>query len=73
MIHQAKVTSKSMIIGPTYQFGVRGPRNAKEALELDTKNTNSKWQDAMKSEIGLIQDFQTFEDKGEVTIFQTTS
>ena len=33
-----------------YKFGVRLPRNVKEALLLDRENGNTYWEDAIKTE-----------------------
>ena len=54
----AKVRSKKE--GPKYQFGVRVPRNYKEALELDKLNGNTLWQDACKTEVNQINEYKTF-------------
>ena len=61
MLHQAKQKK-----GPVYQFGIQVPRNVKEAYALDSKNGNTKWGDAMKSEIDSLNEFNTFKDHGKV-------
>ena len=43
-----------------YKFGVQIPRNVREAFELDKKNGNTKWGDAMKKEIEQLQEFESF-------------
>ena len=43
-----------------FKFGVQIPRNVKEAYELDKKNGNTKWADAMKKEIDQLQEFESF-------------
>ena len=35
----------------THKYGVRVPRNVKEALEIDTKNVNTLWADAIGLEM----------------------
>ena len=40
-----------------YKFGVRLPRNVKEAYRLDEENGNTYWADAIKKEIGQIMDY----------------
>ena len=35
---------------PLFKFGVQVPRNAQEALDLDTKNGNTMWQDSIDLE-----------------------
>jgi Reverse transcriptase (RNA-dependent DNA polymerase) len=52
--------------GPIFQFGIQVPRNVKEAYELDNKNGNTNWKDAMTEEINSLLGFNTFEDKGEI-------
>ena len=44
---------------PSIVLGVVVPRDPKEALELDKKNGNTKWQDSMTTEIDGIQDHET--------------
>jgi hypothetical protein len=46
------------------QFGVHVPHNICEAHELDKKNGNTKWQDAMQEEIDSLLAYSTFNDKG---------
>ena len=45
---------------PLFKFGVQVPRNAKEALELDAKNGNTKWKDAIDTDFKQINEFKTF-------------
>jgi hypothetical protein len=49
---------------PTFQFGIQVPRSVKEANELETKNTNTNWSDAITSEINALNQYSTFQDKG---------
>ena len=48
----------------TYKFGVRLPRNVKEAISLDAQNGNTYWQDAMALEISQLMEYETFTDMG---------
>ena len=48
----------------TYQFGYLIPRDYKHALELDKLNGNSRWYDANKNELDLINEYQVFIDHG---------
>ena len=48
-----------------YKFGVRIPRNYKEAIELDKQNGNTLWQDAIRREMELIKEFGTFKSLGK--------
>ena len=52
--------------GPIFQFGIQVPRNVKEAYELDKKNGNTKWQDAMKEEVNSLLTYTTFKDEGKI-------
>ena len=45
---------------PLFKFGVQVPRNAQEALDLDTKNGNTKWQDSIDLEFKGINEYKTF-------------
>ena len=48
-----------------YMFGVRVPRTMKEALALDQKNNNTKWKDAIDTEINQLHEYNTFKDLGK--------
>jgi len=63
MVNQAKL--KSFRTKPVYKFGYLVPRNHGQAIELDTKNGNTKWQDAEALEISQLDDYETFFDKGQ--------
>jgi hypothetical protein len=47
-----------------YMFGVQIPKDYREALALDERNGNTKWQDATKLELAQLDEYNTFEDKG---------
>ena len=55
---------------PTYQFGIQVPRNVKEALMLDERNGNTKWNDAMQSEIQSLNEYNTFKDNGKLKFLE---
>ena len=57
MVHQYHVSKGKRI---------QVSRNVKEAYELDAKNGNTKWQDAMKEEIDALLMFITFIDHGKI-------
>ena len=63
MINQARL--KSIKYAPIYQFGVQVPRTVKEALELDAKNGNHFWRDAIRAELLQLAEYQTFRDMGK--------
>ena len=48
-----------------FKFGFQVPRTYDEAVELDNKNGNTKWQDAIKLEMDMIDAYQTFFDHGK--------
>jgi hypothetical protein len=43
-----------------YKFGIQVPKGIKNAIDLDKKNGNSLWHDAIKTEIKQLTDYQTF-------------
>ena len=63
MVKQAKLTSQRH--GPIYQFGIRVPRNVKEALAFDEVNGNHYWKEAMEAELAGLHEYDTFEDMGK--------
>jgi hypothetical protein len=62
MMKQAYLSSERT--GPIYKFGVQIPRNMKEAISLDVKNGNTKWQDAVLVEKAQLLEYKTFKDQG---------
>ena len=66
MVHQLNLSIHKASKGPIFQFGIQVPRNVKEAYELDKKNGNNNWADAMKAEIDSLNEFNTFKDKGKI-------
>jgi hypothetical protein len=63
MINQAKL--KSYRREPFWKFGVLVPRTHAQAMELDKKNGNTKWQDAEAIEMSQLLEYQTFVDRGK--------
>jgi hypothetical protein len=68
-IEMAKVNNT--IANPTcirYKFGIQVTRGIKNFIELDGKNGNTLWEDAIKTELKQLSDYQTFLvlDSGEV-------
>ena len=61
MINKGKRKRKPFKEKPRYKYGVKIPRNVKEALELDKENRNNKWAEAMKLEIQSLNDLECFE------------
>jgi len=62
MANQAKL--KSFRNRPIYKYGEQIPRNHAEAIWLDEKNGNTRWQDAEKTEINQLLSYNSFEDLG---------
>ena len=63
LMNQAKLNS--FRTKPVYMFGFLVPRNHNQAVEIDEKNGNTKWQDAEKLELSQLAEYNTFEDKGK--------
>ena len=62
LVNQAMMKSERR--SPIFMFGVQVPRNHPEALMLDEKNGNTKWQDSEKKELDQLNEYKTFIDKG---------
>ena len=58
MINQAKL--KCHRTRPIYKYGYQVPRNHEEAVRIDEKFGNTKWQDAEKLEIAQLFEYNTF-------------
>ena len=65
MVHQRKL--KNYRNRPVYKYGYQVPRNHEEAVFIDEKNGNTKWQDSEKLEIKQLADYNTFQDLGKGT------
>jgi hypothetical protein len=46
--------------GIKYKFGIQIPKGIKIAIDLDKKNGNQLWQEAIKTELRYLTDYQTF-------------
>jgi len=57
-LHQAKL--KSFKNRPIYQYGYRVPRNHAEAMEIDARNGNKKWQESEELELSQLDEYDTF-------------
>jgi hypothetical protein len=60
--HSRRVLQRAKVYPLQMQsfMGIEIPRNVKEALKLDKKNKNNFWAEAIKKEVGGIQDHGTF-------------
>jgi hypothetical protein len=50
-----KVKTKSKYWSRTHKYGVRVPKNIKEAMEIDKENGNSLWMDAIRLEMNNVR------------------
>ena len=57
----------SMRHGVRYKFGVQVPKTPREARELDEKNGNKLWGDAIKKELDQLNEYGTFKSRGKGT------
>ena len=62
LINQARLVSIRRAV--VYQYGYQVPRTPHKAIELDKKNGNTRWQDAMTLELSQLADYDTFRDLG---------
>jgi len=62
MVNQARRASHHNAI--RYKFGVQIPRTVKEAYALDIANGNTKWADAIETELLQLNEYKTFIDHG---------
>ena len=62
--HAKQAKLQSFRNKPIYMYGFQVPRNYQQALELDKANGNTKWQDCTLLELGQIDEYKTFIDKG---------
>jgi hypothetical protein len=46
--------------GIKYKFGIQVPKGIRNAIDLDKKNGNQLWQQAIKTKLKQPTDFQTF-------------
>ena len=63
MANQAKL--KSFRTAPVYQYGIRVPRNYKEAVQFDEANGNTKWQDSITLEFSQLDEYSAYKDIGK--------
>jgi hypothetical protein len=63
-----KTTTRLVKATVNYKFGFQVPRTFREAVNIDNKNGNTLWKDAVKLELSQINEYQTFEDKGKAVL-----
>jgi hypothetical protein len=57
--------TRHVSLSPTtvlYKFKIQVPRRIKNAINLDRKNKNNLWQEAMETELKQLTDYETFRD-----------
>jgi hypothetical protein len=60
-VHIARILKVSISpAGIKYKPGIRFPKGIKNAIDLDKKNGNQLWQEAIKTELKQLTDYQTF-------------
>ena len=66
MVKQANL--KSIRRSRVFKFGIELPRDYEDAKRLDAENHNTKWQNAIKRELGqVVDDYKVFQDLGKGT------
>jgi hypothetical protein len=55
-IHKASTSST----GIKYKFGIQVPKGIKNAINLDKKNGNNLWKEAIKTKLTQLTDYETF-------------
>ena len=65
MVNQAKL--RSFNNAPRFKNDYEVPRTYEQAVRLDEKNNNTKWQDAAALEQEQINEYHVFIDKGHHT------
>jgi hypothetical protein len=60
-VHIAKILKVSTSpAGIKYKFGIQVPKGIKNSIDLNKKNGNQLWQEAIKTELKQLTDDQTF-------------
>ena len=62
-INQAKL--RSYHSSPKLKYGFEVPRNYNHAKEIDRRNGNTRWQDAVDLEMKQLDEYDTFHDHGQ--------
>jgi hypothetical protein len=50
---------------PTYQYGFLVPKGHDQAVKIDRKNGNTKWQDSERDKIAQLKEYDTFTNHGK--------
>ena len=63
MVNQAHL--KSIRRSTVYKYGFEVAQTHAHAMQLDAVSGNTKWKDAINTELTQIIEYETFEDKGK--------
>ena len=63
MVNQARL--KSIRRSTVYKYGFEVARTHAHAMQLDAASGNTKWKDAINTELAQIIEYGTFDDKGK--------
>jgi hypothetical protein len=63
MANQAKIRSYTTAL--RYKYGYEVPKTYEQAVRLDQRNGNTKWQDATRTEMEQLDEYETFTDLGK--------
>ena len=55
-VYKSSATSTSV----KYKFGIQVPKGIKNVINLDKKNVNNLWKEAIKTELKHLTEYQTF-------------
>jgi hypothetical protein len=55
-IHMASISPSRI----KYKFGIQVSKGIKNAINLDKKNGNNLWEEAIKTELKQLTDYETF-------------
>jgi hypothetical protein len=52
--------STASLTSVRYKFGIQVPKGIKNAIDFDKKNGNILWEEAIKTKLEQLTDYQTF-------------
>ena len=70
LVNQARL--KSIRRSTVYKYGFEVVRSHAHAMQLDAKNGNNKWKEAVNAELSQIVEYEMIEDKGKGAKSQKT-
>ncbi len=63
MANQVKLKNSRMM--PVYKYGEQVPRNHREAVLIDERNGNTRWQDSEELEVSQLMGYDSFKSLGK--------